>query len=345
MPLELVAVAPREPVLREYQQEPTVGPGMVRLRTQFAAPKHGTELGAYRGTSPFSVARYDSQRQIFVPREASGPQFPLPLGNMAIGEVTEVGEGVSRFQPGERVFGHLSIRETHTVPEGRLEPAPAGMSPEEIVCWDPAEFAFGAVRDAKVRLGDRVVIFGMGAIGLMALQMARLSGAADLIAVDPLANRRELALQLGADLALNPTAGDVSIAVQDRLGGRGADVAIEASGAYPALHEAIRVVGIGGMVAPLAFYQGEARGLRLGEEAHLNRVTLHFTRAITDPNRDHPLWDSARIKRQAFELLRAGRVSVAGVVAPIVPLREAADAYRWIDEQPGRCVKLGVRFD
>lgn len=343
MPLELVAVAPREPLLREYEERP-LEPGTVRVVTEFAAPKHGTELGMYRGTSPFSLAQYDGERRIFVPRESEASHFPMPLGNMAIGRITELGSGTERYQVGDRVFGHLSIRETHSVPEDRLQPAPEEISPEQIVCWDPAEFALGAIRDANIRLGDVVVVFGMGAIGLMVAQMAKLGGAADVIVVDLLENRRQLALDLGADLALNPTEVDVAITVQDRHGGRGADVAIEASGAYPALHEAIRTAGIGGMVTPLAFYQGEARGLRLGEEAHMNRVTLHFTRSITDPNRDHPLWDSRRIKEQSFALLRDGQIRVDGVIAPIVPLAEAADAYRWIDEDPGRCVKIGVTF-
>src|SRR5712692_1874882 len=59
MPRELVAVAPREPVLREYAELP-LQPDQIRIRSEFSAPKHGTELGRYRGTSAFNRARYDS---------------------------------------------------------------------------------------------------------------------------------------------------------------------------------------------------------------------------------------------------------------------------------------------
>jgi threonine dehydrogenase-like Zn-dependent dehydrogenase len=251
---------------------------------------------------------------------------------------------VTRFEPGDRVFGHLPIRETHTVVETKVEHVPEGMTPEQLVYWDPAEFALGAVRDANVRLGDVVALFGLGAIGFMTLQMAKMSGARTIFAVDPLPKRRAIAERLGADYVLDPTAVDVSRSIRDANGGQGADLSIEASGAYPALHEAIRCVAIGGLVVPLAFYIGEATGLRLGEEAHMNRVTLRFSRSITEPNRDHPMWDSQRIKQVAFDLLKEGRLSVDGLIDPVVPFAESADAYRLIDERPGDCIKLGVTF-
>lgn len=340
MPRELVAIAPREPVIREYEL-PELQPNQVRVRSQFSAPKHGTELGMYRGTSAFSRGTWDPELLIFRRREGEPPGFPMHLGNMAVGIVTEVGAQVTRFKVGDRVFGHMPIREVHTVREDRLLPAPEGMSPEAIVYWDPAEFALGAVRDANIRLGERVAIFGMGAIGLMAAQMAKLSGAEWLAVVDPLENRRQAALRHGAHAAYDPREVDVGETIKRETGG-GVDVAIEASGAYPALHEAIRCTHLCGLVVPLAFYEGDARGLFLGEEWHMNRITMRSSRSISDPNRDHPMWHSKRIADYAFQLLREGRLSVEGLVSPIVPFDECADAYRRIDEAPGESIKLGI---
>jgi threonine dehydrogenase-like Zn-dependent dehydrogenase len=346
MPRELVAIAPRQPVLREYD-EPPLRPQQVRIRSEFSAPKHGTELGTYRGTSPFSVRRWDPEWSMFFPREEEAPaSFPFRLGNMTVGVVTEAGEDAHRYRPGDRVFGHFPIRETHTVDETRIDGLVSeGMSPHAVVYWDPAEFALGAVRDAQIRLGERVAVFGLGAIGFMVLQMARLSGAAWVAAVDPISKRRELGLRHGADLALDPSACDVSLEIKKQTERIGPDVAIETSGAYPALHESIRCCALGGRVVPLAFYQGEAAGLRLGEEWHMNRVTVLSSRAITDPNRDHPMWDSARLKETAFTLLRTGRLSVEGLIDPIVPFEQSAEAYRAIDERPWESVKLGVVYD
>ena len=343
MPRELVAIAPREAILREYR-ETKLGPKQVRVRSEFSSPKHGTELANYRGRSPFNLNRYDHELGLFFPEENPLSGFPMSVGNISVGTVIEVGISVGSFKVGDRVFGYLPIRQTHTVSEESLHRVPDGMSPEAIVCWDPARFALGAVRDAGIRLGDRAAVFGMGAIGLLTIQMARLSGATTVIAVEPVYIRRLRSFRLGSDHAMDPANCDVAREIRHLTDKNGVDVAIEASGSYEALHQAIRSVHFGGLVVPLAFYSGEAKGLRLGEEWHMNRISMRSSRSASDPNRDHPMWDHERIQWTAFDLLRFGRVSVDGVIFPVVPFEESAEAYRRIDISPQESVKLGVTY-
>src|SRR5919106_4405255 len=100
MPRELIAGAPRAPDLREYE-EPPLGPRQIRIRTEFASPKHGTELVAYRD-EPAANRPYDSSLGAVMPiaEEARGRRFPRGLGNMAVGVVTETGAGATRFKVG-----------------------------------------------------------------------------------------------------------------------------------------------------------------------------------------------------------------------------------------------------
>jgi len=98
-------------------------------------------------------------------------------------------------------------------------------------------------------------------------------------------------------------------------------------------------------VALTAWYTEFRGGLDLGREAHFNRPTFVFTRAESEPHRDHPRWNNRRQADAAWELLAAGRLSCALIVHPIVPFSQAAEAYREIDEHPERNVKLGVTFD
>ena len=100
--------------------------------------------------------------------------------------------------------------------------------------------ALGGVRDGKVRLGDRVAVFGLGAIGLMAVQLSRLAGASWVAASDPIAARREAARETGADLVIDPTTEDAGLAIRRATGNAGVDVAIETSGAAQGLHHALR---------------------------------------------------------------------------------------------------------
>lgn len=369
MPRELVALGPRQPVLREYD-EPPLGPTDIRIRTEFASPKHGTELVGYRD-EPAAHRVYDRELGVMTDAPDGGAnRFPRRLGNMALGVVTDSGPEARRFSPGDRVFGHFPIRETQTVDEGRVDPLPPGLSSEAAVCLDPAVMAF-AMRDAGIRLGDQVAVFGLGAIGLFAVQLARLAGTQKVIGVDFIAHRREVALALGADAVLDPGDGDVGVAIRtmsehepgaweapvqprrvmggyaetaSQSGQLGVDVAIEVSGSTRALHDAIRATRFGGTVCVLSYYGSEARGLHLGEEFHINRLTLLSARAESLPARDAPGWDLKRLTETALSWLVSGTLRADGVVFPIVPFEDAVEAYREIDEHPERSIKLGIRF-
>jgi threonine dehydrogenase-like Zn-dependent dehydrogenase len=350
MPRELVAIAVREPAFREYADQP-LGPGEIRVRTQFGAPKHGTELHLYRGDSPFADSRWDPAAQMFLAGAPPLSPFPRPLGNIAVGLVEELGPRVEGIEVGERVAGYGPLRETQRWTWGTagaypgVRKMPEQMTWQDAVCLDPATVALGGIRDGNVRLGDRVAIFGLGAIGLVAVQLARLAGASFVAAVDPILGRREVAARTGANLVLDPTDVDAGLAIHQATGGAGADVAIESSGSPRALHHAVRGLAFGGTVALTAWYTEFRGGLDLGREAHFNRPTFVFTRAESEPHRDHPRWNNRRQADAAWELLAAGRLSCALIVHPIVPFSQAAEAYREIDEHPERNVKLGVTFD
>jgi threonine dehydrogenase-like Zn-dependent dehydrogenase len=370
MPRELIATAPRTPELRTYD-EPVLDAGQIRIRTELASPKHGTELVAYRN-DPVASRPYDPAWGIVMPQpsETTLGSFPKRLGNMAVGVVTEIGVGVTRFKAGDRVFGHLPIRETHTVAEDQVDPLPGDLSPEAALCLDPVVMAL-AMRDVDIRLGDRVAVFGLGAIGLIAAQLARLAGASRVIVVDPIVARRDLALRHGADIAIDPTAdgADAGRAIRRLTGvpttdGRGTgtrilggyleratqvselgvDVAIETSGSIVALQQAIRATRFGGTVCVVSFYGRDASGLLLGDEFHINQLKLISVRAESLPMRDAPAWTLARLVDVAMDWLRSGRIKTEGIISPIVPFEDAAAAYRSIDEHPERSVKLGIRF-
>jgi threonine dehydrogenase-like Zn-dependent dehydrogenase len=371
VPRELIATSPRTPAFRDYD-EPPLGLRQIRVRTELASPKHGTELVMYRG-DPVAMRCYDAELGAMVQGAGDvADLFPMRLGNMAVGTVTETGSDVTRFGVGDRVFGHFPIRETQTVEEERADPLPDGLAAEAALCLDPAVMAL-PMRDAGIGLGDRVAVFGLGAIGLMAVQMARLAGADWVVAVDPIAHRREIAMKLGAVVALDPTEGegDAGLAVRrltgegprplartvepvavvggyrdvpSQTGQLGVDVAIECSGSNQALHHAIRATRFGGTICVVSFYGREATGLHLGAEFHINQVKLVSVRAESLPMRDSPGWDLRRLTEVALAWLVSGRLRADGILTPIVPFADAVAAYREIDEHPERSIKLGIRF-
>ncbi|MEX0652687.1 MAG: zinc-binding dehydrogenase [Phycisphaeraceae bacterium] len=346
MPQGLYTDRPEHLCFKAYDDAP-LKPEQVRVQTEFAAIKHGTELHVFSGRSPFQGSRFDGDLRLFVPTDDGGGDGILRrfVGNMVVGRVIEVGAEVTRHKVGARVYGYGPVAETATLGQHQAHPLVEPLTPEDVVCLDPALFAFAAVRDAQTCLGDNVVLSGLGAIGLLAIQMLKHSGVMNLIAVDPIAKRRHLAEQYGATATLDPTAGDVGLAVRDILGGVGADVAIEASGNYRALASALRSVRMCGRVVTLGYYKGKDSQLDLGAEWHHNRLELKSSMPDWgNPSREHPLWNRERMQQACLELFRNRTLVSQGLIDPIAGFAEADKAFMQVYRNPNDSVKLGVRF-
>src|SRR5215216_5113709 len=115
MPKKLVAVAPGKAAFVDYE-EAEVGPEQVKVKVQYASPKHGTEVSLFRGEDPFVADLFDEDWRLFLQREPGGRKAENgegpALGNQWIGTVVEKGDGVGKFRVGDRVGGYGSIRET-----------------------------------------------------------------------------------------------------------------------------------------------------------------------------------------------------------------------------------------
>ncbi len=347
MPRGLYVDQPQHVILAEYEDSP-LKPDQVRFRSEFAAIKHGTIFHLFSGESPFQDQRFDPGQRLFVKKEnpdaQPGGMLGQFVGNMAVGTVTEVGSAVDKFTVGQRVYCYGPIAETVTRSAAQVHPLPDAVSPEDAVCLDPALYAYAAVRDARITLGDNAVVTGLGAIGLFVVQLLARAGCLNVIAVDPLPKRRALAEKLGAHLTLDPTSTDVGLAVRHALG-QGADVAIEASGNYRALNDAMRSVQQCARIVTLGYYKGDHSHVPFGAEWHHNRLELISSMPVWDnPSREHPLWDLQRLERTVLAFFQRKVLTSNELIDPIVSFEDAAEAFLAVYADPVQAIKLGVRF-
>ncbi|MCL2164674.1 MAG: zinc-binding alcohol dehydrogenase [Oscillospiraceae bacterium] len=331
------------PQLFTYKQKPLQA-GCVRVQSIFGSPKHGTELTRI-ASKPFEEQYYDEHLRIFLKRETSQSVKHSGLGNMWVGAITEIAPDVTGFAVGQRVAGYGHLANTHDVPAENLLTMPENMTWQEAVCYDPVQYALSGLRDASARVGDVVLVSGLGAIGLMAAQIAKLSGASLVAVSDPIELRRKAALENGADFAYDPKKDDFGLLMRKHTQGRGADAVIETSGNYMAVEQCIRALGFMGNMALVGWFNECRVPIHFGREGHFNQQNIFFSRATSEPNRDFPRWDFIRICQESWNLLTAGKIRCENVVAPIVDFDECDRSYtHYIIENPQDSIKMGVRF-
>ena len=341
MPRELIATSPGQADLKTYEER-VLSNDEIRVRTLFSSPKHGSGLRSFRADTKDHTSPFDRKRGIHHGPPAQ-PKYPQRLGNMAVGEVIEIGGEVNRWKVGDHVFSHLPIRETHTLKSDHVRTVPSNMAPEAIVYTDPAGVALCAIQASEIMLGSTVAVFGLGAIGQMAVQQAKLQGARQVFASDPIPIRRKLALQHGADRAIDPIADDVGELIRDSTDNAGVDISIEASANYAGMNDAIRSTGYAGRIISAAYYVGDSSVLSFEGEWHRNQLTILTTRDVNPTLRNAPRWDTKRLHNEAFELLKEDRLSVDGLIHPIVSFDDCVEAYLATDQRPSKSIKLGIR--
>lgn len=348
MPLELLLKGKQSISLETYEELPLM-PDEVRARGLLSAISHGTELSLYLGSSPFHDKRFDTERRLFVAVDDHAT-YPARLGYEWVGLVEEIGSNVEGYQKGDLVHLPLPHRQTQTYKPAEFSrlgvtgPLPDGLAPEEACFLASTSIALQAIHDAHIKIGDHVAVFGLGVLGLLSVQLARLSGATRIDGIDPIAGRRHLAQQLGATRLINSREIDVGLAMRED--GPGADVAIEFSGSYEALHQAIRSVRMGGSVVAAGFYQGGCEELRLGEEWLHNRISMvASSRGWGNTHRDFPRWDRARLRATSISLLRSGQLEVTSFISHRIPFTKVSNAYELIEDGTSNPLKILLIYE
>jgi len=313
---------------------PDVGPREVRVVATASAVSHGTEMLVFRGQIPEGL-------ELDLPTLRGSFDFPIKYGYASAGRVVEAGADVRRLKPGDPVFVHHPHQSTYVVPEAMPVRLPDGLDPTLGVFLANVETAANVVIDAAPRLGERVAVFGQGVIGLLITQLLRRTGPGQIIVVEPVARRRELARQVGADVALDANA-DVVSAIRELTDGAGVDLVIEASGSVGALDRALETLAFGGTCVVCSWYGTKPVQLRLGGPFHHRRLRIVSSQVSTIDAALQPRWTQQRRLALARDLL--ADLELGALISHRIPVEQAAEAYALVDQHADQTVQVILTY-
>jgi len=217
--------------------------------------------------------------------------------------------------------------------QANLAKIPDELTDEQVVLLaDIASTGFSGAESAQVKIGDAVVVFAQGPIGLCATAGAKLMGAALIVSVDGDDERLRMSRQMGADVVLDYRACDVISEVK-KLTGDGADVTIEALGTQQTFESALRCLRPGGTLSSLGVYSGK---LQMPYDAFSAGLGDHRIVTTLCPGGKERM-------RRLMEIVRRGRVDLAPLLTHAFPLDRITEAYQLFGDRRDGVLKVAIK--
>lgn len=296
------------------------GDGQVLVKMAYTAISRGTERANITGDPNISI--FDGG--------AATVHFPRALGYSGTGIVEKTGAGVRGVKVGDRVAvlnsqhrGYCTVHGNQVIPIRYDD-----VSLEEAAFAYICTFPLAAVRKTRVELGEAAIVMGQGILGAMAVQFLHAAGAYPVIAADPVPSRRDFALTIGADLALDPTDADFAAQVKESTQG-GCNAAIEVSGQGKALDTVLDCMAKYGRVALLGCTRDPNFTIDYYRKIHGPGITLIGAHTLARPDTEsHPGWWTHRDDMRAtLALQHGGRIHIDRILSEIHDPTEAQSVY------------------
>ena len=309
----------------------------VLVQTLVSAISPGTELLFYRGQVPT-----DLPVDATIAALAGETGFPLKYGYAAVGRVVAVGTRVAPEWQDRLVFS-FHPHESHFLASlAELMPVPPQMLPEAAALLPNMETAVNFLMDGQPLLGEQVVVFGQGVVGLLTTALLARLPLVSLVTLDRYAFRRETSLRLGAHASLDPAEPQALTRLHAMLQ-QGADLTYELSGNPTALDQAIAATGFSGRVVIGSWYGQKRADINLGGRFHRSRIRLISSQVSTLAPEWSGRWSKARRLQVAWWMLE--QVRPARLITHRFPLAQAAQAYAMLDQHPEEAIQVILTYE
>jgi len=306
----------------------------VFVESEYSLISVGTEIALFTGTHiGFSLPK------------PPFPMMPQRPGYALVGLVTKVGEKVEGIIPGMHVMveaphGSAAIIDSRT---DKIIPLPSPSNLATYTLVRMADISLTSLRVAPIQLGDDVLIYGMGLVGILAAQLYQLNGAHHVIGIDLAPKRLEIAENFGI-VPLNSNQSNIPDEVNRITNLRGPEVIVEATGNPKVLPEALDLVRKGGRVILLGSTRGRVE-IDVYSLIHRKGVQLIGAHESVIQLDTQPVkrWSKIRDLALLVDLFEKGKLQTDGLISHIISYDELPDMYQKLSENPQEY--LGVLID
>lgn len=263
------------------------------------------------------------------PPKGQGFGFPRILGYSSSGIVTAVGAGAEEIKVGDRVAMSWTVHTQYiNMDKSRVYKISDNTSFEDAALFHIGIFPLAAIRKCRFEVGESAIIMGMGVLGLVSIPLLKIAGAAPIIAVDPVPEKREKALSIGADFALDPYDPDFAQKAKELTNG-GANVGIEVTGIGAGLDGILDCMAKFGRVALLGCTRNKEFTIDYYRKVHCPGITLVGAHTNARPDvESHGGWWTQRDDISAIrKLTEMGRIKLSDIIDEVQSPHEAPEVY------------------
>lgn len=263
-------------------------------------------------------------------------KFPCQLGYSLSGVVVKVGDAVTKVKVGDRVACRWTTHSLYNaIDQSLAEIIPDNVSFDEASLTNIATFPMAAIRKCRLELAESAIVMGLGVLGVFAVAELKLAGAAPIIAVDPIPEKRELALKLGADYAFDPFEEGFAKKVKEVTGG-GAKVAIEVTGKGQGLDMVLDCMAKFGRVALLGCTRNSDFTIDYYRKVHTPGITLVGAHTSARPNVEsyEGWWTQSDDMKATLRLISLGRFDVKSLIDETHTPDKAPEIYARLAKNP-----------
>lgn len=272
-----------------------------------------------------------TERACIVGSKNTNGDFPRRLGYCGVGYIEELGSSVSELKKGDRVLVYHGIHTNYNIckPHQLTRVEDNSMDSLDASLVIIASMGLGGVRKLELELGESAMVMGLGLLGIFSVQFLALSGANPLIAVDPNPERRRLAIELGADYALDPTEDDFVKKVMEITKGKGVRATVEVTGISSAMNQALECASYMGRISLLGCTRVSDSAVDYYQQVHRPGIKLigahNFVRPKLESYPHH--WTHHDDCRAILDLISAGKIKVKPIISRVVLPEEAPKIY------------------